>query len=117
MIPLRSWLSLGKTKYKPLGYVPTNMAVSSDAFAVACESDEVDLASVAIGDTLICEPPRIFKPAKGRICLMKIASRVHVGFYAPPFLMPKSTNTQHIALPLENGDVLGVVVSIIRSLA
>jgi len=117
MVPLRSWASLGRARFKPIGHVPTTMAASSEAFAVNCESDALDLGGVSVGDTLICEPPRLYKPAKGRICLMKIASRVHLGIYAPPVLMPKSTNPQHIALPIENSDVLGVAVSIIRSLA
>lgn len=117
MVPLRAWGHLTRAKQKLLGHVPTTMVASTEAYAVTCESDALDLGGVQRGDTLICEPPRLYKPAKERICLMSIGHRAHLGLYMPPFLMPKSTNTQHIALPLEDGEVLGVVIAIIRSLA
>ena len=117
MVPLREWSALARVKPKSIGMIPTTMAVSTDAFAVNCDTDALDLGGVSMGDTLICEPPRQFKPAKGRIVIMKIGVKILLGIYMPPVLMPKSTNAQHTPLPLENGDVLGVAVSIIRTLA
>lgn len=91
-----------------------SVPVSDAAFALEVGDDSMNMAGIMPGDVLLVEP--VDRPARARTVVVRYGKRVVVGEWQPPYVMPRSTNRDHVPVQTNEAVVIGVVKSVTRKL-
>lgn len=115
------WLTVGLEQPAPRvetssrEFVYVTGEVSANAVAVALETDAVSARGVVSGDLIVVDPAA--PPVHGKIVVfVDVDGRVSAAVYAPPYLIPQSTNPAHVPLPIDGARIVGVALQAIKRL-
>ena len=91
--------------------------LSSKAFALTLETDSMSLGGMLPNDVIVVEPEDVLPVRYGSILAYQERGKVNAGTYFPPYIVPSSSNSDHLPLNFNEAQIHGTIVQQVRNLS